>query len=228
MPKITRTKVSDQVFDILIGYITEGKFKAGEKIPSENELCSMLGVSRPSVNAAVNRLRAMGLIEIRTGDGSYVKHFSTNDYIQNYADLVMDTQNLNEILEIRRALEFESAALAIHRAEPEDLEKLKAICDKMTAARKCRDYEALIDFDFEFHLQICYCSKNRYFPMMYELIRSLIRKQVEIFAASMNKRMEANPQMVDNHIQIYEALKAKDFSHCREILMEQTDFDSHM
>ncbi len=229
LPKIEKKNISDQVFDILKEYIVKGQFKPGDKIPSENELCSMLGVSRPSVNAAVNRLRAMGLVEVRVGDGSYVRYFSTNEYIENYADFITDTQNLSEILEVRRAVEFESAALAVARATDQDLDELKDLCDKLVEAKKQRDYEAAVTYDFEFHLRICHCSKNRYFPMIYKLIGSLIYKQIELFATTIYKREEeAGLDVVDDHVQLYHALRDRDVDLCRKILLEQTDYAAHM
>ena len=228
LPKIKKTNVSDQVFDMQKKNIAEGKFKAGEKIPSENDLCAMLGVSRPSVNAAVNRLRAMGLVEVRPGDGCYVKPFSSSDYIKNYCDLVKDVVDIPELLEIRRALDVESFRLAMDRATPEDLQELEEITRRYEQERKDKDYENAADADFAFHLQICKCSKNRYFFMMYELIGDLLRRQIQMFQVGQDKQTAENPQAVDDHIQMYQALKDKDFDRFLGLVEEHINYEAHM
>ncbi len=228
LPKIKKSNISDQVFDILKNNIAEGKFKVGEKLPSENELCAMLGVSRPSVNAAVNRLRAMGLVEVRPGDGSYVKSFSSSEYIKNYADLVKDVVDIQELLEIRRALDIESFRLAMERATVDDFNELKNITERYKKARIKKNYDAAADIDFEFHLKICRCSKNRYFTMMYELIGDLLRRQIKMFQESQERHGIDDTKIIDDHVRMYEALVKKDFDTYLSVLEDHTDYKAHM
>lgn len=228
LPKIKKTRVSDQVFDILKNFIAEGKIKAGEKLPSENELCAMLGVSRPPVNAAVNRLRAMGLVEVRPGDGSYVKNFSSSDYIKNYVDLVKDVMDIPELLEVRWVLDVESFRLAMNRATPEDLRELEDITHRYEQARKEKDFDTAADTDFAFHLHICKCSKNRYFFMMYELIGDLLRRQIQMFLVSQDKYAAEDFKVIDDHAQMYQALRDKDFDRYLRVLEEHTNYETHM
>ena len=62
LPKVTKSRLSDKVAEILYDQIRSGKLKAGDKLPSELELSEQLGVSRPSVREALNRLMGLGLI----------------------------------------------------------------------------------------------------------------------------------------------------------------------
>lgn len=227
LPKIQKTSVADQVFDLLKNYISEGKIKVGEKLPSENELCAMLGVSRPPVNAAVNRLRAMGLVEVRPGDGSYVKQFSSEEYIQTYADLVINPEDISEILEIRRALDVESFRLAMERATEEDLDAMAEISKRIVKAHIEKNYEDLIESDYGFHLAICKASKNKYFPLLYEVISGALRKQIMMFSVSRNKRLDADAHFIDDHMKILQALRDKDFDLYIKILDDHTNYESH-
>lgn len=227
LPRIQKTSVADQVFDLLKSYIADGKIKAGEKLPSENELCAMLGVSRPPVNAAVNRLRAMGLVEVRPGDGSYVKAFSSEEYIQNYADLVMNQEDISEILEIRRALDVESFRLAMNRATKEDLDAMEEITRCIVKAHIEKNYDDLIESDYGFHLAICKASKNKYFPLLYDAISGALRKQMMMFSVSRNKRLDADARIIDDHVQILEALREKDFDKYLRVLAEHTNYETH-
>lgn len=227
LPRIQKTSVADQVFDMLKSSISEGRIKPGEKLPSENELCAMLGVSRPPVSAAVNRLRAMGLVEVRPGDGSYVKAFSSEEYIHTYADLVMDPEDVSEILEIRRALDVESFRLAMSRATEEDLSALEKITERIIKAHEEKDYDTLAENDFNFHLSICKASKNRYFSMLYQVIGGVLRKQMRMFGINANKHRGAQSRLVDDHVQILRALKEKDFDTFIRVLAEHTNYETH-
>lgn len=227
LPKIQKIKVSDQVFDLLRQSIAEGKFKPGERLPSENELCASLGVSRPSVNAAMNRLRAMGLVETRPGDGSYVKFFSSADYIHTYADLVMDHQNITDILEVRQALDVESFRLAMERAEEADIRELENLCGHYLQAKKDKDYETMARYDFAFHLHICECSKNRFFPEIYRLVGSLIYKQIKLFGISRAEHNQDGDHAEDSHTLICQALRQKDFDLYLKVMAEHIDYETH-
>lgn len=70
---INKVNVSEQVFSQLKKAIVEGVWKPGDKIPSENELASSFGVSRMTVRQSLQKLIALGLIETKLGDGSYVR-----------------------------------------------------------------------------------------------------------------------------------------------------------
>lgn len=227
LPKIQKTSVADQVFDLLKSYISERKIKAGEKLPSENELCAMLGVSRPPVNAAVNRLRAMGLVEVRPGDGTYVKEFSAEEFIQTFANLVMNREDISEILEIRRALEVESFRLAMNRVTEEDLSAMEEITKCIRKAHIENNYEDLITSDYGFHLSICKASKNKYFPLLYEAISVALRKQIMMFVISRNKHLNADARIIDDHVEILQALRDKDFEKYINILSEHTNYETH-
>ena len=72
MEPILRQRVEDIVYEKLLTNIRENVWKSGEKIPSENDLCTLLGVSRVSVRSAIQRLKALGLLEVKHGKGSFV------------------------------------------------------------------------------------------------------------------------------------------------------------
>lgn len=227
-PKIERKNISDQVFDMLKEYITTGKLAVGEKIPSENELTRMLGVSRPSVKAAVERLRAMGLIEVRAGDGSYVKEFNTSEYIENWADFVMTNNDISELTEFRRTIELASLELAIDRANENDIRILGKLSEQLVEAFKAKDYDKGAKYDMDFHLQICRCSKNKYFIMMYELIANLIFKQVSQSSRYVHEH-DASAFLFDDHVKIYEAILKRNKTEGLELLSKHIKKrDSHI
>ena len=70
--KISRASIGDQVYQQMKDQIVNGEWKAGDRLPSENELAEQFGVSRVTVRGALQKLAALGLIETKLGDGSYV------------------------------------------------------------------------------------------------------------------------------------------------------------
>jgi GntR family transcriptional repressor for pyruvate dehydrogenase complex len=69
---IKTRKISDEVYKQIVSLISNGQLKPGDKIPSEREMASELGISRQSIREALNRAEVMGLIEVRQGEGSFI------------------------------------------------------------------------------------------------------------------------------------------------------------
>ena len=70
---VKKSSASDQVFEQLKDNLIQGTWKPGEKLASENELASLFGVSRITIRQALSRLAALGLVETRLGEGSFVE-----------------------------------------------------------------------------------------------------------------------------------------------------------
>ena len=68
---IQKVNVVEEIFDQLQSMLIEGTWKPGDKIPSENELSETFGVSRMTIRQALQKMKALGLIETRSGSGSF-------------------------------------------------------------------------------------------------------------------------------------------------------------
>ncbi|MCG8485733.1 MAG: GntR family transcriptional regulator, partial [Clostridia bacterium] len=119
--KIKQIPAYEQIFEYMRNAIKENQWKIGEKIPSEIELSNEFGVNRLTVRMALQRLNSMGLVETRTGDGTYVKQFNFRDYIDNITDFYMTPDLINKVTAFRRAVELECAKLAIQEATEEEI-----------------------------------------------------------------------------------------------------------
>jgi DNA-binding FadR family transcriptional regulator len=74
---IVNQRLYQQVADSIRRQIQSGAMPPGSRLPSEKLLAQQLGVSRPTVREAMIALEIAGLVEIRTGSGSYVRHRDT-------------------------------------------------------------------------------------------------------------------------------------------------------
>ena len=72
---VSRRSVPDEVFDQLLAEVVGGEFEAGDALPSERRLAEVLGVSRPAVREALQRLAQTGLVEVRQGGATTVRDF---------------------------------------------------------------------------------------------------------------------------------------------------------
>jgi len=161
---INRAVLSDQVFEQLKAEIIEKRFRPGEQLPPERELCEILKVNRSSVREALKRLEQARLIEVRQGAGSIVLDFRTTAGFDLLGDFVLLGGKINSIA-IRSILEFrllicsEIARLAALRIQDSELESLKRIVEQIEACPK-KDAKRLQSLDFEFLYTLVQASEN--------------------------------------------------------------------
>lgn len=174
----TQTKtLAEQVADGIMNLIQETPYKAGDKLPTEKELCESTGAGRNTVREALKILASRNVIEIRQGAGTFVSEkqgipddplgFSmVNDHVKLTKDL----------LQVRIMLEPQIAALAAQCAKEHEIKELEEILEEMEAAMKKReDYSEL---DTKFHTKIAQCTHN----IVMENLLPVIGKGVAVFA----------------------------------------------
>lgn len=174
----TQTKtLAEQVADGIMNLIQETPYKAGDKLPTEKELCESTGAGRNTVREALKILASRNVLEIRQGAGTFVSEkqgipddplgFSmVNDHVKLTRDL----------LQVRIMLEPQIAALAAQCAKEHEIRELEEILEEMEAAMKKReDYS---DLDTKFHTKIAQCTHN----IVMENLLPVIGKGVAVFA----------------------------------------------
>ena len=174
----TQTKtLAEQVADGIMNLIQETPYKAGDKLPTEKELCESTGAGRNTVREALKILASRNVLEIRQGAGTFVSEkqgipddplgFSmVNDHVKLTRDL----------LQVRIMLEPQIAALAAQCAKEHEIRELEEILEEMEAAMKKReDYSEL---DTKFHTKIAQCTHN----IVMENLLPVIGKGVAVFA----------------------------------------------
>jgi len=124
-------KVADAVFEQLRTRLEDGSLGPGDRLPSERELAEQMRVSRPVVREAINMLVGQGLLEIRARRGVFVRAAATPGWGDPLTNLIGESiDRLIELLDVRRILESQTAALAAEFASPRDIDDLAAIIDE--------------------------------------------------------------------------------------------------
>jgi GntR family transcriptional regulator, transcriptional repressor for pyruvate dehydrogenase complex len=182
LEKVKKETTADKVAKQLRSRIECGEFKAGDKIPSERQLCELMSVSRIAIREAIKGLAAKGLLEVRTGEGTYVKLVTSEDLIDPLTILLMNDYSLRELMEFRWAIEVRLAGLAAKRASEQDIENIEECLRGMEEDVKIeKDYD---EHDIAFHNAVAKASGNSLMAAMMnqagELIRTAIKQTVRL------------------------------------------------
>jgi GntR family transcriptional repressor for pyruvate dehydrogenase complex len=136
---VTRRSVPDEVFDQVLTEVVDGGLEAGEALPSERRLAEVLGVSRPAVREALQRMAQTRLVEVRHGGATTVRDFRRYAGLDLLPRLLVrggsfDTAVARSILEARLVIGPGVAALAAERGGPALLATLTTAVDALAAA----------------------------------------------------------------------------------------------
>ncbi len=168
------------VYDELVKLITDGVFPEGSKIPSENELHVRFGVSRNTIRLVLNRLRTMGMIETRRGDGSYVKKMGANLLLASEVPtLLYQKHDFIDILEFRKGVEIESVKIASKRRSDDDILQMKGALLQMK--RNIMVMDKFFIADDQMHMLFAKATGNEMFTSMLEIIQSILTEDMKSF-----------------------------------------------
>jgi GntR family transcriptional regulator, transcriptional repressor for pyruvate dehydrogenase complex len=202
-------RISDQVFEQLRDLIFRGYLRAGERLMTERELATSLGVSRPTVREAINKLVTMHLLEHRQGQGTFVSSPAATSN-RNPLAVLMDGQNasLQDLLEVRLGLECNAVSLAARRATEEDVRELERCLDEMR-----KDFEGgglMSRADVSFHMAIAYSSKNTVQIHIMKSFYDLLFFGIKENLTHLYSEPENLVAVLDQHAAILEAIRNHD------------------
>lgn len=168
------SKLSSRIAEQIQALIAERRLKEGDRLPSEAELARLLRVSRPSLREALKTLAAVGLVEIRHGQGTYVKSGDVDRALDRATSAWFRGHGTGRhLMEIRQLLEPSAAAWAADRATPEERRALAEVVSRMQAVQPDDPtlVETLERLDTELHHRIAVATHN---PLLVRVMRSLM------------------------------------------------------
>ncbi len=142
--------LSEAIRNYVKEYILSHHLGPGDSLPPETQLATELGVGRSSVREAVKALQALGIVEVRHGDGLYVREYNFDPILETISyGSHFDTSTLAELVQIRGWLELEIIEQAVRQARPEHIARMEtAIAAWRATDRPAVDASAL-DRDFQ-------------------------------------------------------------------------------
>jgi GntR family transcriptional repressor for pyruvate dehydrogenase complex len=215
---VSRQLLSLTVQEQIEQVIKEGKLPAGEKLPTEMELCENFGVSRTVMREALRGLSAKGMISIEKGRGMFVKRISASsvsDPMHLYLTLNYRGDYALDVVHARQAIEPPIAAMAAANRTEVELRLLRENHQKL---KECTDdFLSLATLDGEFHLLVAKASDNPIMPLVIEPIHKMMPK---IKLAVYDVVKDAHQSAVEYHGKILDAIAAKDKEEARHWMAE--------
>lgn len=213
---IQRVNAVDQIFNQLRDQLIDGRWTAGERLPSENELAEMFNVSRITIRQALQKLKALGLIETHSGAGSYVKNVDISDTFNELKPILyIGNVTTDNILEFRRMIDTECIRIATVRAKESDLRRLDKIYEKMKEAQQAGDVKRFSKYDMKFHQEVVKMTSNPLMVKTYAILSDVLNVALQDIIDKM--RFE---RAVEYHAKMLDAMHRRDPEEAAKYMAE--------
>ncbi len=202
------SRLSDTVAAEIEKRILEGSLKPGDRLPAERVLALDLGVSRPSLREAIQKLVSKGWLSTRHGGGTHVTDRLEAHFVDPWQDMLKGHPLLHrDLLEFRQMLESQAAALAAERATDVDIDRLDKVYSALEATYASDDMAACIDADVEFHQTIAESAHNVLIGHLSASLMRVIHGHVSGNLEHLHARPERWDQLQAQHQAIWQAIR---------------------
>jgi len=214
---------SDGVVERLRTLIFTGAYPPGSRLPNERELSGALGVNRASVREALKHLEFLELIEVRHGQGSFVRDLGGSSALQLIEALLRDRRTisaelLRQILEFRRHMTIHAAELAAARRTRAIVERGRALIER--EVREGRDPSAALEIDVEMNSLLGEATGNLVYQFLTNLFTRLLRQLGPLYY---NERRDF-ARSLRTHRELLAAIEDGDPAAARRILEQMFDY----
>ena len=207
---------TDEAVSSLTEMIRSGRFRVGDRVPTEPELTAELGMSRTAVREAVRALTFAGVLRVRQGDGTYVTSLEPAQLLRSVG-VALDlssVETLAELYAIRRILEPEATAMAAVRMTASDLHDLRGHLAAMADARSAEEF---VTADAEFHDVIAGAAGNE---ALRALLVSLRSESARMRIRRAREEDDAAERTLAEHAAILDALANRDVGRAKASAMQ--------
>lgn len=215
---IRTRKIYEEVTDSILEMIKSGQFKTGDKLDSVEQLAKSFNVGRSAIREALSGLRAMGLVEMRQGEGTYITSFDASKFsLPLSSALLMKREDIKELSEVRKILEVGAVASASINHDTEDLLAMEEALNAMKEAKGQGEIGEKADLDF--HLAIAHATHNK---MLINLMSSVSEIMVESMRETRQLLLYSEEMMaslVEEHQLIYQAIKARNVEEAQKNML---------
>ncbi|MGJ7034219.1 GntR family transcriptional repressor for pyruvate dehydrogenase complex [Anoxybacillus eryuanensis] len=218
--QIKPKKIYEEVAEAILHMIQTGQLKPGDKLDSVQQLAENFQVGRAAIREALTALRAMGLIEMKQGEGTYVREFDPAMLsFPISAAVLMNKEDVAHLLEVRKLLEVGAAGVAARKRTDEDLRAMQSALTQMREA--IGDEELGEKADFLFHMAIAAATKN---PLLVSLMNNVSGMMMETMRETRRiwlfAKQATTEQLLEDHIAIFEAIRDQHIELAQERMKE--------
>jgi DNA-binding FadR family transcriptional regulator len=206
--EIERERVSERVAQEIMKMIAAGTLAPGERLPGERQLAEMMNVSRVSVRAALQELKAQGIVTAVQGGGTRITAVPA-DHESGLMRLVRaDVKNLHELAEIRANIEVWAARRAARYASPEQIEEIRRALEAMADPERGGGHKA--EDDYAFHMAIAKATGSAVYMHLMSTLHDILERMFEYHRYTLIARPEDDAMLLTHHRKIFDAIKARD------------------
>ena len=224
---VTAETLSRRITRELIASIIQGHYGPGDLLPTEEELCQQLGVSRSVVREATKAVTILGMVRSRQGRGTEVlPDENWNEFAPEVIEARSDLQTVDEflvhLLELRRIIEVEAAGLAARRA---DAEAIATMVSLIAAMEDADDVEAFARLDVRFHDLILAATSNR--PLR-SLLRMIEPALLAARTVSLTTRRAGLRRSAKEHRMIADAIRERSATRARRAMTTHLSWTANL
>jgi GntR family transcriptional regulator, transcriptional repressor for pyruvate dehydrogenase complex len=205
--------LSDQVALAISNEIRSARWAIGDKLPTEAVMVTQFGVSRTVVREAISRLKSLGLVDSRQGSGAFVKAAGAVP-LQFDAHSSRSKQAVIQMVEVRRALEAEVAALAAQRRNPADIKRIRLAANALDLAVK-RGGDGVAE-DMALHRAIADAAQNQFLISTLDYLRQFLQGAMRVTRANEARRADFAKQVQIEHLAIIDAIVGSHATKARQ------------
>jgi DNA-binding FadR family transcriptional regulator len=213
--KLRRPAIKEIVQDYIQNYIIDHELRPEDALPSQGQIAKDLGVSHSSVREAVRALESLGIVEVRHGEGLYVREINFDPLLEVLSYSVMlDPSNLLDLLRIRELLEINTMPELVRRIKAKNLETCQQILtewnENLASGLSC------IEQDRCFHQTLYKVLENDLLIGLIDVFWLVYRKAEErTIPSALSKQ-----GVLDHHREILHAIEAKDVKLAQNLMKE--------
>lgn len=203
-----RATLADRLATLLSTQIDSGRLAPGDRLPTEAQLGATHGVSRSVVREAVHRVKSRGLLVARQGSGVYVAAPALHKPLEFDPTVLESIDAVVQVVEVRRVLEGEIAALAAERATRVQVAGLRRSLAAIDAAAAA-GHDGVAE-DLAFHRAIGEATGNPQFSRLLGFLEQYLRESMRITRGNEARRLDFMQAVRKEHRGIVDAIAAGD------------------
>lgn len=211
---ITKSRLHEEIVTQIQRRILDGGFAVGERLPAEREIAQSLKVNRATLREALKKLEVLGLIEIRHGDGIYVRNYLESGNLELfktiiYMNEVISLDILRNILDIRKILVPEMARFAAQNRSAAELSELREVTSGAGD-------DSILERDLRVHHIIARASRNVFYIFILNFFNQLFRDYGFLYFDDPKNARRSEKF----HADIYEAVRLRDGERAHRVMRE--------
>ncbi|WP_404445982.1 FadR/GntR family transcriptional regulator [Bacillus sp. RC252] len=218
----------EEVSEAILTMIKNGTLKPGDKLLPVHQLAEQFQVGRSAVREALSALRAMGLIEMKQGEGTYVRNFDPSSLTKSLNNkLLMKKEDILNLLEVRKVLEVGAVRAAAAKRTGANLQNMKQWLDEM--AKSIGDEKAGEKADFHFHMGIAESSHNNILLELMNHVSEMIAETIgESRRIILYGEQTTSERLLEEHQSIYDAVLKQDVELAQQAMLDHLTNVEHI